>query len=118
MLILMMSLAAYRVTRFLILDTLIDAPRIWLRFRILSGKPRAWKNKLTELMECKFCLSVWVAAAAVALTDQFTVVALPWLTWLAVCGLSLVVWELAEKRDMTTEVTVKGLVKHQETKYG
>lgn len=47
-------LAAYRIIRFIQLDTIFDGPRDW----ILNGLNR---KKLKKLLVCPFCISVWVA---------------------------------------------------------
>lgn len=91
-----LSLATYRVTRFVIEDTLIQHQRIWVLNRILGRKPSAWREKLHELLSCIFCLSVWCAGGAVAITNQFVSIPLPILMWLGVCGGSLVIFQIAE----------------------
>lgn len=95
-LLIFLSLATYRVTRFVVEDTLIQHQRIWVLNRIMGRKPRAWREKLYELLSCKFCLSIWFAAGAVAITDAFTSVPLPVLMWLAVSAGALVIWRAAE----------------------
>jgi hypothetical protein len=86
-----LAFAAYRVTRFIIEDTLVDAQRDWLLKRILRNwatdhemkiipepmansqglisKPRL---KLYEVLVCPWCMSVWVSAGTVGLA---------WATW-------------------------------------
>lgn len=84
-LIVIMSLVAYRVTHFLIEDTLIDTPRTWLLTLLIAGeKESAWREKLAELLQCYWCLGMWISALTVMMFDQFISVPLPWLTMLAV----------------------------------
>lgn len=96
MLLILLSLATWRVTRFAISDNLIHGFRLWLHYRILGDGKRAWRAKLHELITCWWCLSVWVAAGVVAVVDQFTIVPLPWLMWLAVAGGAMAVHGLVE----------------------
>ncbi|NJQ00216.1 DUF1360 domain-containing protein [Streptomyces sp. PLAI1-29] len=53
--------AVARVTRFVNLDALAGPLRAWF---IRRGGP---ESKLVTLVECPWCLSVWVAAAVVPL---------------------------------------------------
>lgn len=96
-LIVVMSLACYRITRFVVTDTLWDGWRRRLHSKVLGAYPRVWRDKIHELLTCPFCLSVWVAAGLVAAVDQYTSVPLPWLTWGAVASGSLMVWRFVEE---------------------
>ena len=88
----LLSFVTYRVTRFLVRDTLIDKQRFKLHAALLS-KSKPWRNKLFELIDCPYCLSVWVAGASVLIANQFTAIRLPWMMWLAVAGGCLTVWQ-------------------------
>jgi hypothetical protein len=103
--VLLLSLVAFRVTRFILEDSLIEEPREWVR-RKLIGMPSSmakpmpvWRRKLLEIVECPWCMSVWVSAGTVALAF-FTWDAprppLFW-EWLFVCGASIILYHLAEK---------------------
>lgn len=91
----LLSLATYRATRFLLLDSLIDGWRNTLRAWLGSHRGLVW-HKLFDLTDCPFCLSWWVAGALVGLTDIFTSVPLPILMWAAVAGGCMVVWRWVE----------------------
>lgn len=93
--LIIMSLATYRVARFLILDSLIATPRIWLH-QVLLGKQSKVRRYLYELINCPYCMSIWIAAAIVALADRYTSVPMPIFTWLAVSAGSLVTWNYIE----------------------
>jgi len=103
--IVVLSPIVYRVTRFLIEDTLIDTPRMWLRKRIVGNvvgvavsNTKPWRAKLIELSECPYCLSVWVCGATV-LAATFVwprQVPLPFWVWLGTCGGTMVVWRIVE----------------------
>lgn len=92
-----LSLVVYRVTRFIMFDTLIEMQRKWFLAVVVVGKqPGPVRIKLHDLFTCFFCLSVWVAAATVAITDAVTSVPMPVWTWLAVAGAALIPWRFIE----------------------
>lgn len=97
-LVVVLSFVTWRVTRFVLDDSLFREQRNWLLAKILrvpsrdrsymSMKAEAeeqswWRTKLFDLFTCPYCFSVWVAAGAVALTDWQTSVPFPVWTWLA-----------------------------------
>lgn len=90
---LLLSGVTYRVTRFLMLDLLIEEPRQQL-FAWLAKHPNWATVKLQELMVCPWCVSVWVAGAAVLLTIPFASVPLPVWVWLASSAGCMVLWQL------------------------
>ena len=95
-LMILLALACYRVTRFIVKDSLIQGFRIWLHTALLGNKPRLWRDKLQELISCPFCISVWIAAALVAGVNHYRSVSLPFVQWLAVAGATCVIWNLTE----------------------
>lgn len=95
MLLILLSLVVYRVTRFVLRDTLIETQRDWVYGKLLDP-PKPWSDKLFELLSCPYCLSIWFAAAAVVGADQYTSVPLPWATWLAVAAGAMVAWRYIE----------------------
>lgn len=97
-LLILMSLVTYRITRFVIDDTLIDLFRERLHMRLL-GKPGWWRDKAYELTTCPYCLSVHVAWMTVLITMIWVSVPLPVLMWLAVSGGAMVVWRTVEVDD-------------------
>lgn len=111
------SLAVYRVTRFVILDTLIAHQRIWLMNLVLGKKPNRAREKVHELLGCPYCVSPYMAAFAVAGTDHYVSVPLPWLQWLAVCAGSLIVWKFVEGDEVKVTVRMGSVVEHRERKY-
>lgn len=56
---LVVALAAYRLTRLLVTDTILDRPRNWL----FTHAPA----KIGELLDCPHCLGVWVGAGCTLL---------------------------------------------------
>lgn len=113
--LLILSLTTYRVTRFLLLDTLIESQRVWVYNAVLGKRPGAIRNKIHELITCKFCLSIWIAAGAVATTERYVDLHLPVFLWLASAAGSLVVWRMAEPAEV--EITMGNVVRHKEAKY-
>jgi len=95
-LIVVLSLVSYRITRFLILDTLIRYQRSWLLMKLLGDNPGTVRTKLHDLAICHYCLSIWIAAGATAITAQFTPVALPVWVWLAASAGAVAVWRYTE----------------------
>lgn len=96
LMLVVLSLAVYRVTRFAIRDTLIATPRIWL-FQVLLGKTGAWRKYLYELLNCPYCLSIWFAGLAVIIAAGYDTVPMPVFMWLAVSAGSLAVWNYIEE---------------------
>jgi len=97
--LLVLSAVTYRVSRFLVLDTLIDEPRNWVLSK-LEMKQGLFFAKLIDLIGCPYCITIWVSAAIVAV-HHFLVQALPvpvW-TWLAVATGSLVLWNLVDSEE-------------------
>jgi hypothetical protein len=113
LLIILMILASYRLTRFVVRDTF--PPILWVRDRLAGGyrditEPE-WKEFtldhpevhegddghvkryvhraswspywLAELLSCPWCASAYVSGAVVLATDLTTGVPLPWLAGLA-----------------------------------
>ena len=96
-LVIILSAVCYRVSRFIVLDTLIDEPRNWV-LSWLEMHPNAFTMKLHELLGCPWCITIWVSAGTVAL-QHFVVdpVPVPIWTWLAVATGGLVFWGLIDK---------------------
>lgn len=94
--IVVLSLVTWRVTRFVLHDTLIEG----LRSKTLGWLGRApqplWRLKLMELLTCPYCFSVWVAAGACVAWDIYTSLPAPMFVWLAVCAGTMVVWRWVE----------------------
>lgn len=59
------ALAAFRLSRLVVLDSLLETPRGAVIDRLLEGGPAA--RKLAEGLECTWCVGVWAATAVVAL---------------------------------------------------
>lgn len=100
-----MWLAAYRLTRFVTRDTLIERPRHWFFLRFppdsdYTTMERAqtpegvtyWRqspaplrpiSKLGELFDCPWCFGFWVCGVVVGVVQQFLSIPLPVLWWLA-----------------------------------
>lgn len=94
----LLSLVTYRVTRFGLEDSLIERQREWLLTRIIGKKMTVpeWRMKIYHGFKCPYCVSVWVAAGAVALTDWRTSVDLPVWVWLGASSGAVIVWAYTE----------------------
>lgn len=83
-LLLLVTVATYRLTRLVVFDTF--PPVAWLRERITGENPavRRWSgvpNWVAKLVSCGWCLSVWVGAGVTGLTALWTDLPLPLLAW-------------------------------------
>ena len=95
-------LATYRATRLIVTDSVWAEARRRLLAKILGQEHRWWRAKLHELLQCPYCISVWVAFAVVLagpqvgeqITPRFLDVIL---STLAVAGGAMVVWRFVEE---------------------
>lgn len=58
------ALAAFRLTRLIVDDAIIDAPRDAIHARLDRGGPVA--AKIAEGLDCYWCVGLWVAVAVAA----------------------------------------------------
>lgn len=58
------GLAAFRLTRLIVDDTILDTPRAAVLDRLDAGGPAA--RKIAEGLGCYWCAGMWVAVAAAA----------------------------------------------------
>lgn len=87
------ALAAMRITRLIALDAILDRPREWITTR--TDRTRA--APLGYLVNCPWCVGVWVGAAltaVVALTHGS-----PWTEW------PIIALALAQVAGMLTTAT-------------
>ena len=91
--LILLSLAAYRLTRLVVSDT------VWAGRRTKMLRWFAARNwgKAVELFNCPFCMSVWIAGGLVLVTDLTVGVQNPGLMWPAVAGGALVAWRYIEE---------------------
>jgi hypothetical protein len=92
-LLIVLSAVSYRVSRFLLLDSLIDETRNSV-LEWLEMHPNRFTLKLLELLGCPYCVTIWVSAATVGVTALFVEdpIPMPVWTWLATATGSLVFW--------------------------
>jgi len=88
-LLLMMTAAAYRLTRLIVDDTF--PPVKWVRDRITGDEPdvprwRGVPDWVAALVSCSWCASVWVAAGVTALTWAWIGLPVPLLVWATVAA--------------------------------
>lgn len=97
MLFVLLSAFTFRLSRFLILDTLISGTRAKVHIRLVA-KGKWWSTKLYELVNCPYCISIWISGITVIVIDTATnySIPLPVVFWLAVSTGSLLFWSLIE----------------------
>lgn len=107
-LVLFASLVTYRVTRFVLEDTLFEDLHWKLHKKmfgttnkmviaeVVSARPWWWRSKLYQLLTCPYCVSVHVAWVLTIVLDHYRSIELPVLFWLAVCAGAMVIWRRAE----------------------
>lgn len=85
-LVVLLALASYRLTRIVVEDTITEPTRQWLLARL----PAFWGQGLT----CAWCVGWWISGALAVVATLSSLVALPlWLTWLAVATLTGIIAE-------------------------
>jgi len=103
---LLVSLASYRITRFIVFDSLIGADlgsgsrfSIWLtQFAYNSdGTDRSWaRGKIGDLLNCPWCTGFWVSVAVTA-----------WWVFLPAGALwFLVPWAVAGTQGLLTQLDI------------
>lgn len=94
--LLVLSAVTYRVSRFIVHDSLIDAPRNKI-YDWLEHREHPFWLKIHELIGCPWCITIWIAAGAVAVHHVVVEdVPVPIWTWLAVATGSLIIWEIID----------------------
>lgn len=97
--LLITTLAVWRCIVFIRQDALIEGTRNWVTLRLMR-KDTLVRSKLLYLIDCPWCLGIWLAGAAV-LAWEWQAVDFTWtsgvVTWLAIAGLSAAVDQLADK---------------------
>jgi hypothetical protein len=86
----LLSLAAYRLVRLWLYDTIMDKPRD-LAWHVLS-KPGRFRGWLLALLTCQWCLGVHVA---LWLTFGWVVVVVGWDGWSSFATLIVTWWAVA-----------------------
>lgn len=92
-----LAFAAYRIGRFVALDTLIEGTRdkvmMWL-----ATRGSLWAEKLSELLGCPWCITIWTGAGVTAYWAAITEWPGWWfpLYWLAVSGAAVLIWTVVD----------------------
>lgn len=81
--LLVLALAAWRVTRLITADSIFAGPREAALRRLTAGKA---ESKPAELLTCAWCMGMWVSAAVVGGYDAVASVPIPVYVWLAVAA--------------------------------
>lgn len=92
--VVLIALATYRITRFLVRDTFPPIAVLRARF----GEKVGYRSSLAYLSTCSWCASVYVAVAVWGVTERYTSVPLPALTIAAASAITglLSSWEIFE----------------------
>lgn len=99
-LIVVMGAAAYRIGRFVSLDTLWEGWRDKLYAWLTTGKKLSvWKLKLHELLTCPFCITGWTSLGVVIGVDIFHHLDLIVIQWLATWVAALCWWGVIDSDD-------------------
>lgn len=97
--LIVLSAVVYRTARFVVLDSLIDKTRERVFVWLVTREHIAW-HKLHELLGCPFCITIWFAAAVVAIHHNFVdPLPAPIWTWVAVAAGSLLWWRAIDWED-------------------
>lgn len=102
--IVILGLASYRITRLVVLDTLLDEPRMWV-LRNLAPRPggrlgqrasrlRRTRIKIAEGLQCSYCVGVWITVGLSGLWHLYGWARGP-IVVAAVCGIQALLssWE-------------------------
>lgn len=102
-LLLVFSLVSYRLTRFVHTDSILDEIRD--KFQIwLVTRNKLWADKIYELSACPYCISVYTSAGTVWASWSHQGFLKSVYMWLAVCGLTMVIWRVVEKDELKIKV--------------
>lgn len=100
LLFVLVVLASYRLTRFLVADTLIDNQRIWVINKLMTSNSIGWrkttKTKVAYLITCPFCSSAYISAVVMGAVWLWDGMPLPLLVWPAAWGGVALVWNAVE----------------------
>lgn len=100
-----LSFAAWRVTRFVYLDSMIEEPRnaVWLWLETRAVAADGWRSavwhKIHDGATCAFCISVWMAALVFwpwAAISDYDIGWVSIIDWLAVCGGAMLVYRIID----------------------
>lgn len=90
----LLVLTAYRITRLLVADAILDTPRQWLESRLLNHP------SLQYLIGCAQCCSVYISAALVFSTHALVLpLPFPLLWWGGVAGACSLLATLTEAAE-------------------
>ncbi len=85
LLLLLLILVAYRATRLITYDTILDKPRDWLYEK--------GPTFLAELVHCPVCSGFWIGLATVGITWIWEPLTLPGLWFVAVPGATALMFD-------------------------
>ncbi len=98
------ALAVYRITRLVVDDVILDAPRERM-FGWLDGRSSARPSKVAELLDCSWCVAVWVAFGVVGLRGVLPRAWAPVARGLALSAVAGLISEYGPGYDTAVQVT-------------
>lgn len=95
-----MGAGAWRIGRFVSLDSMFEGTREKFYGWLTTGaKLRMWKLKLHDLFTCPFCITGWTSLGIVIGVDIFHHLDLIFIQWLATWTAALCWWGLFDSDD-------------------
>lgn len=92
----LLGAAAYRVGRFIVLDTMFEGTRDRVIGALESRSHKLVFSKLFDLLQCPFCITVWTSLAATLVAVFGAGVPYPLLVWAASSVFALVFWRIVD----------------------
>jgi hypothetical protein len=92
----LLGAAAYRLGRFVVLDTMFEGTRDRVVDSLESRSHKLFYAKLLELIRCPFCISVWTSGATTLVTFLTAGLAYPLMVWAAASVFALVFWRIID----------------------
>lgn len=97
--IIVLSATVYRISRFIVLDTMFEGTRAQVFGRLAMSERFIW-HKIAELLGCPYCITVWISAASCVAWRIFVgPFEAPVFVWLAVSTGSLLFWRAIDSDD-------------------
>jgi hypothetical protein len=87
---------AYRVGRFIVLDTMFEGTRDRLVGVLEARSHKLFFEKALELVRCPYCITVWTSGAVCATVYSVSTLPFPVLVWGVSSAVALVFWRVVD----------------------